>query len=253
MNRHSLVILLAISYVASNGLLADEQKSDEQPDQQYEMPEDVLNAEQIEQADQEPLELDRFLVTGLGMEFNQEVALRALRHALGGIYSERKEDMDKWRCWLSAPVGSRLTHLSCARNGDIMALKPNPQNPMGGQSYIGGYGTIMTTDRPVSQGKLRRVMAGLRGTEEFDAEFLSMVSTGTQPPRDIPENEEVEQFAGAWLAVGKLHKRGKSEDLQIEAIKEHGLSLKRYNRIAELVEMYKSVEKQVSEQVIKQR
>lgn len=211
--------------------------------------EDVLSADELEKGEQKPLELDPVTVVGGRMEFEQELALRIIRHSLDATQSQRREDRDKWVCWLRKPTGTRLNHLSCARNGDIWALRPGPGNPMGQYSLVAGYGTILTTSRPVNKSKLMKIMATLQGSEEFNSEFLSMVASGEQPPRDIPDDGEVEQFARAWIEIGKLHKRGKSEDIQIAAIEKEGLSLERYNRIAELLEIYKSVQKQISQKV----
>ncbi len=206
-------------------------------------------AEELEGAEELPLELDPITVSGMGLSFSQEVALRVVRQAYNSPRSDRREDIDKWVCWLTAPTGSHFKHLSCARNGDIWALRP-AQDGRWGQSFgKGGYGKIMQTTRYVNRWKLEQALAALPGSSDFDQEFLGMVMAGQKPPRDIPDDEELDQFANAWLAVGSLHESGQPEQEQIAAIEQQGLSLKRYNRIAELLETYQSVENQVDERI----
>ncbi len=59
------------------------------------------------------------------------------------------------------------------------------------------------------------------------------------------------KFAQAWVNVGKMQKTASTEDEQIAAIEKEGLSLDRFNRIAELTETYQSVENQVDERIKK--
>ncbi len=49
--------------------------------------------------------------------------------------------------------------------------------------------------------------------------------------------------------MGQLQRRGASEGRQIGAIEETGLTLARYNRIAELTEVYQSIENEVAERL----
>ena len=207
------------------------------------------SAEELEGAEELPLELDPITVSGQGLSFDQEVALRVVRQAYNAPRSDRREDIDKWVCWLTRPTGTHFKHLSCARNGDIWALRPAQDQRFGRAFGKGGYGKIMQTTRTVNRWKLEQALAALPGSSDFDQEFLGMVMAGQQPPRDIPDDEELDQFARAWVQVGKLHKAGKPESEQIAAIKEEGLILKRYNRIAELAETYQSVENQIDERV----
>ena len=58
--------------------------------------------------------------------------------------------------------------------------------------------------------------------------------------------EELDLFARAWQDVQALEQRGAAEQEQIAAITGAGLSLKRYNRIATLVDEYQSLENQVA-------
>lgn len=220
---------------------------DDQNDEDLPFSTDAPSAEELEGAEEMPLELDPVSVEGMGMEFKQEVALRIIRQAYRAGRSERKEDKDKWICWLDKPVGTHFKYLSCARNGDLEALRPDSMNPLGSPALKGGYGKILRTTRTVNRAKLEASLRSLPGSDEFDHEFVSMVMAGDKPPRDIPSEEELDQFASAWLEVGKLHKRRKSESVQITAIENNGLTLERFNRIAELTETYQSVENQVYE------
>jgi len=210
------------------------------------------SAEELEGAEELPLELDPITVSGQSLSFRQEVALRIVRQAYNAPRSDRQEDIDKWVCWLNRSAGTHFKRLSCARNGDIWALRPSK---IAGNFAPGfgraGYGKIMQTTGTVNRWKLEKALAALPGSSDFDREFLGLVMAGEQPPRDIPDDEELDQFANAWVRVKMLNKAGKPENEQIAAIEKEGLSLKRFNRIAELVETYQSVENQVDERIKK--
>jgi len=199
-------------------------------------------------ADEETLQLEDLEVVSEGFAFEQEFTLRLLRESLDKPRSRKQEDRDDWVCWIDEATGSHFNYLNCARNGDLWALeRPNgldaPTVPMG------GYGTILRSDRPVNRSKLKRAMASLAGPEGFDREFLALVATGERPPRDIPDEEELDAFAEAYERVGRLQSRGASEERQIEAIRETGLGLTRYNRIAELTQVYQTLENSVAERL----
>ena len=214
---------------------------------------DAPSAEELEGAEEIPLELDPVEVTGSDLSFNQEVALRIVRQAYNSPRSDRHEDRDKWVCWLEKPTGTSFNYLGCARNGDIWALRPSamPGSPASNfrPTRTAGYGTIMRSTRPVNQWKLEQALASLPGSGDFDEEFTTMVMLGERPPRDIPNNEEVDQFAKAWIATEELQKAGRPEEDQILAIKAEGLTLKRDNRIAELTEIFQSVENEVDSRI----
>ena len=110
-------------------------------------------------------------------------------------------------------------------------------------------GKILRSSHPVNTWKLKQAMASLEGNSEFDQEFIAMALTGERPPRDIPGEEELDRFARAYQAVGRLQARGVSEQRQVSAIEAQGLSLARYNRIAELTEVYQSLENAVAERL----
>ena len=196
-------------------------------------------------AEEQPLELDPIDVTGEGWSLQQETTLRMLRSALGKPKSQRQEDRDVWVCWIDEATGSNFNYLNCARNGDLWALE-RPFGLAGPTMPIGGYGTILRSERPVNKSKLNRVLANLNGSAEFDQEFLNMRLQGQEPPRDIPDTEEMDQFAEAYRSVSRLARRGASEDRQIRAIRAAGLSLDRYNRIATLTETYQSIENDIA-------
>lgn len=216
--------------------------------------EQAPGAEELEGAEELPLELDPISVEGVGLNFKQEVALRIVRQAYNAPRSDRHEDIDNWICWVDEATGSHLKYLNCARNGDLRSLRPTSAGgTLRAGIPIAGYGKIYRSTHPANRFKLEKAMAALPGSSDFDKEFLGMVMAGEQPDRDIPDEEEIDHFAHAWVQVGKLNKAGKSEEKQIAAIEKEGLTLKRYNRIAELIETYQSVENQVDERIKKLR
>jgi hypothetical protein len=196
-------------------------------------------------APESPLELDDLEVSGTSLSFRQEFTLRMLRSSLGKPRSRKQEDKDDWVCWIQKPTGSSLGYLNCARNGDLWAREPafallGPTAPMA------GYGTILRSSRPVNSAKLKQVLAQLEGPEGLDQEFVAMALQGRQPPRDIPSEQELEQFAEAYRAVTRLQARGRSESAQIRAIEDKGLSLEQYNHIAGLTETYRSIKEDIA-------
>ncbi len=201
----------------------------------------------------EPLVLDDLEIVAEGLSFEQEFTLRMLRERLDKPKSQKEEDRDEWVCWIDEATGSNFNYLNCARNGDIWALQPSSMG--GGAMAIGapmpqaGYGSIMRSSHPVNRAKLKQAMDNLNGNEEFDKEFIALALSGERPPRDIPDEEELDQFAEAYKTLGRLQRRGASEGRQIGAIEETGLTLARYNRIAELTEVYQSIENEVAERL----
>lgn len=200
-----------------------------------------------------PLELDNLEIVAEGLSFEQEFALRMLRDALEKPKSQKYEDRDKWVCWVDRATGTRLKYLNCARNGDLWALQPSSLGgggmAIGAPVPVGGYGKILRSSNPVNQYKLKQAMGNLHGDEDFDKEFIALSLSGERPPRDIPDEEELDRFAQAYGDLGRLQERGASEGRQIGAIEEAGLTLARYNRIAELTEVYQSIENQVAERL----
>ena len=90
---------------------------------------------------------------------------------------------------------------------------------------MAGYDKIMRSTRPVNRWKLEQALDALSGSSDFDRELLDRVMAGEQPARDIPNDQELDQFAKAWVHVGNLNKAHKSEALQIKAIDAEGLTL----------------------------
>lgn len=244
------VLMLAFICIA----YADEMPSEEQFEEVSGFTDEAPGAEELEGAEELPLELDAISVEGAGLSYSQEVALRIVRQAYNAPRSQRHEDIDNWICWVEKSTGTHFNYLNCARNGDLWSLAPRN---IGGKLVAGipiaGYGKIFRSTHPANRFKLEKAMAALPGSSDFDREFLGMVMVGEQPDRDIPDEEEIDQFAHAWVQVGKLNKAGKSEERQIAAIEKEGLTLKRFNRIAELIETYQSVENQVDERINKLR
>ncbi len=201
----------------------------------------------------DPFELDPIEVTLGKISFEEELTLRIVRQGFKERASNRQEDRDKVVCWLSKPTGSRLSQLDCARNGDVWASRPDNMRGVGISNrtkYSGmGYGDFMIASRPITRGKLETILAALPGSDAYDKEFIKIALAGDKPPRDIPNEKEIEQFAKAWVEVGRLNKQGKSEDIQVAAITAENLTLKRYNRIAELSETYASLKEDIASRV----
>ncbi len=211
--------------------------------------EPLLTPEEISKAEVAPLELDDIEVMGT-LSAQQEAALRIVRQALDEPFSLKRENWDKWRCWFDKPIGTRLTYLHCARNGDLNVLKPRPE--LGGELSglrIGDYGTILVSTRPMNEPKVRKMLENLVGTGDNDQVFINMVLKGDKPPRDVPTDDELDRFARAWQRVGALAEEGVSEDRQIAAIQQSGLTLERYNRLATLVEDHAYIKAKIVERL----
>ena len=204
-------------------------------------------------ADDDVLELDRISVQGERLSLKQETRLRFIRHALNEPRSSKKEDRDKLLCWLETPVGTRFQHVTCARNGDLDALRLGGKD--GGMGGSAGYGRhkFWRSLQADNEATIRNIMADLPDSGYFDQDFFSMASAGDQPPRDIPEEEELARFAIAWIEVENLTQAGKPEADVITAIKAESLTLKRYNRLVELTQGYQSIRDKVTELVIEKQ
>lgn len=237
----TLLLIIFCLAVVSGPVLAQQ---DEDGEDLYQ--DDAPVSEEILQsAEEEPLDLGSLEVTGVGLSFRQELTLRMLRSALGKSKSRKRENKDDWVCWIDRATGSSFRYLNCARNGDLWALE-RPFGITGPTIPDAGYGAILRTSRPVNEAKLKRVMAQLGGPEDFDDEFLALAAQGDDLPRDIPTDEELESFAAAYKAVGNLQKRGRNEQSQVKAIEANGLTLERYNHIADLTETYQSIENAIA-------
>jgi hypothetical protein len=107
---------------------------------------------------------------------------------------------------------------------------------------VAGYGKLMRSDHPITKAKLDSMLASLQGSDELDNEFVALALAGQETPQDIPGSEELDRFAKAYYKVEKLNAEGASEDEQEAAITAEGLTLERYNRLIELVQVYQSLE-----------
>ncbi len=198
-----------------------------------------------------PLEFGEMVVTGHQFTFEQELAFRLVRHAMDTPRSDKEEDRDVWVCWIDRATGSHFRYLSCARNGDLWALRPDRNSLTRGNAFTSanpraGYGIIMRSTRPVHKTKLKKMLATMHGNDEFDREFVSMALTGQTPPRDIPSEDELDHFALAYRAIGELTDAGADDDALEAAIKAQSLTLSRYNRIVDLISIYQSIENEVA-------
>ncbi len=214
---------------------------------------DTNIAQQIGAEENEPFELDPIAVTRGEITFAEELTLRIVRQGFKEVPSNKRKDIDKMVCWISRPVGSRLSQLDCARNGDIWASRPDNMRGIGrsnnAQYSAVGYGEFMIASHPITRGKLERILDALPGSDGFDKEFIDLAIKGAKPPRDLPNEEEIEKFTKAYVEINRLNKQGKSEDIQVAAIKAENLTLKRYNRIADLTETYASLKKDIADRV----
>jgi hypothetical protein len=207
----------------------------------------------ITASDEDVLELDRMTVTGERISIKRETRLRIVRHALNEPRSHKKEDRDKLLCWLETPVGTHFQHVTCARNGDLDALRfGGKAGQVGGAA---GYGRhkFWRSIQADNEATLRSIMADLPENDYFDQEFAAIASSGGQPPRDVPEEEELERFAKAWIQVENLTSQDKPEAEVVAAIEAEGFTLKRYNRVVELTGTYQSIRAKVTELVIEEQ
>ncbi len=200
--------------------------------------------EELAGAEEVPLEFGEMVVTGHQFTFEQELAFRLVRHAMDTPRSDKREDRDVWVCWIDRATGTRFRYLSCARNGDLWALRPDPDGSTFMPRGLAGYGTIMRSTRPVNRAKLRKMLATLEGNDELDREFVSMALAGQTPPRDIPSEDELDRFALAYRAVVEMAVA--DDDVLEGAIAAQGLALARYNRIVDLISTYQSIENEVA-------
>ena len=217
----------------------------------------ALTAEELEDANivpldaELPLELDPVSVVGMGFTLKQEAALRMVRQALARKRSGKRKDKDVLVCWFDQSVGSHRTYLFCARNGDLWALRPDSMfgSLTSAPALMPGYGKIMRSGQATNKHKFNKIMANLPGSAELDNEFVAMTLAGVSPPRDIPSDEQLDDFARAYRAVDVLHQSGAGDEEQIAAIEAEGLTLKSYNRLIDLMEHYQSLKNQVAERL----
>ena len=201
-------------------------------------------------ADDDVLELDKLTVTGEKLSIKKETRLRVVRQGFNEPRSSKKEDKDKLLCWLETPVGTHFRHVTCARNGDLDALRLGGKD--GGLGGSAGYGRhkFWRSMQADNEATIRNILSGLPGSDYFDQEFIVIASSGGQPPRDVPDEEELSRFAKAWIEVENLTKLNRPEKQVVAAIEAQGLTLKRYNRLAELTADYQSIRVKVTELVV---
>lgn len=210
------------------------------------LPDAVLDEAETDVLDvgEEPLALEEIVVTGERFSLEQETALRIVRQALNEHRSYKREDRNKWRCWYRRPAGSHFTYMECARNGDLNFLALEPSYPRLGQKGDPVYGRIYRSQRPVNKKKFEALLESLPGSADLDREFVALSLAGQQPPRDIPSDAELDDFADAYRAINE--QPDTSEAALIQLIEAEGLTLERYNRIVDLVETYQSIENEVA-------
>lgn len=217
-----------------------------------------LSRQEVENAGADVLDLGSLEVVGQGFSFEQELQLRLVRQALKSPRSEKPGDIDAWVCWYDRPTGTRRKHLYCGRNGDLWALRPSTNGPPGSGSGLTqlvngtvkyatkGYGTLWVSRFGVYQKRFEETLARLPGSDDFDREFIALASLGRRPPRDIPDADELDQFAAAYQELETLAASGAGEADQLAAIEAEGLTLLRYNQIVELISTYQSLMNEVA-------
>lgn len=212
-------------------------------------------AEDLQGAVETPMDLGRIEVLGESLSFEQELQWRLVRQALKNKRSDEREDIDDWVCWFEPELGSRIRRLKCARNGDLWALRPVDQAPgaalaAGAAGPPGsGYGTIWVAELPLRKRKLEELLAQMPGNDEFDREFIDLAAQGQRPPRDIPDEAELDRFAAAYLEVDRLLEQNADDAALQAAIEAHGLALERYNQIVDLIDTYQSLMNQVAQRI----
>ena len=204
-------------------------------------------------SDEDVLELDKMSVTGERISLQKETRLRIVRQALNEPRSTKPEDKDKMLCWLETPVGTHFQHVTCARNGDLDALRMGGKD--GGIGGDAGYGRhkFWRSLQADNRATLRSIMADLPDNDYFDKDFAIIASSGGKPPRDVPEEEELQKFAKAYIQVETLTGQGKPEPEVVAAIEAEGITLKRYNRVVELSGEYQSIKSKVTEYVMAEK
>lgn len=214
---------------------------------------DVESGEDSSVNDEDVLELDRMSVTGERISLQKETRLRIVRQGLNEPRSKKKEDKDKMLCWLETPVGTHFKHVTCARNGDLDALRTGGKDgQIGGDA---GYGRkyFWRSIQADNSATIRSIMADLPEDSYFDKDFAAIASSGGKPPRDVPEEEELHKFAKAYIQVESLTSEGKPEEEVVAAIEAEGFTLKRYNRVVELTGTYQSIRAKVTEFVVEEK
>jgi hypothetical protein len=203
--------------------------------------------------DTDVLELDRMSVSGQRISLQKETRLRIVRQGLNEERSRKPEDKDNMLCWLEAPVGTHFKHVTCARNGDLDALRTGGKGgQIGGDA---GYGRkfFWRSIQADNNATIKSIMADLPEDSYFDKDFAAIASSGGKPPRDVPQEEELHKFAKAWIKVENLTNQGKPEEDVVTAIEVEGFSLKRYNRVVELTGIYQSIRAKVTEFVMEEK
>lgn len=220
-------------------------------------------------AAEEPLDLGDIEVSGQRLDLTpeQEATLRLVRMGLSRSKSSRQEDKDEIVCWFEERTGTGFTYLACARNGDLWALSEEARGALGRMrgdnasslaAGDAGYGKIMRTQRPVNRYVIERTMDLLPGGPGFDAEFVMRAAQGRAAPRDIPSDEELVRFASAHQELERIQHRSRTptasgryarrlEQRMVTVLESHELSVDRYNRIVDLLDIYESLRRRFDE------
>ena len=186
---------------------------------------------------------DPYYVVDDRLTFEQEVYFRTLRSALrrSPTTMADPEDADAWSCWVSRGNGAlSKEYVLCGGGG---AFETSDQ-------WIAGtyweYRDYRVVSPALRRGELEGIFELLPGPESLDEEFVALAWSGGRTPRDFPEDDELARFANAYQVVSSLQTNGGSVRAQISAIESRGLTIERYNYIAELTEIYRSIESDIA-------
>ena len=203
----------------------------------------ALHAQDDDDFTNEPLDLGVMDVRVERWSYEQEMVLRMVRTAFEEPYSVKYKDRNKWRCWIEDATGSRLSRLYCARMGDISARKPGEfRTPW----RSAGYGRFLESTKTVNRGVFLELLAELSGDEQFNDEFVRLVTEGGRPPRHFPREEEIDAFLDAVALVNDAREQAE-ELVEFGEIRGSGIRLSRYNEIAQMMELFPSVKGAVLE------
>lgn len=186
----------------------------------------------------------------------QELALRFIKAGLEADRSMRYEDRNKPYCWFDKATGSHQTYLYCGLNRSLNASSRywqsylNPRTSgMPAPGTLRNRRNVVRSAIPVKRGAVEEMVARL-GPSEFNQEIVARGLRGEPLPDNVPTEAEVDRFARALARIKEL--RDEYDDAQaelIDAIRDAGLTVERYNQISDLVERYDSLREMVRQRM----
>lgn len=195
----------------------------------------------------------------------RELALRLIKSGLDAPRSTKHEHRDRMYCWFDKATGSRLTYLYCASNRALNAESRLWQGLFTDGSVAAGTlrdrRHIYRSRFPVNRGEVNEALARL-GPSDVNEEIVNQAMHGAPLPENLPDTAEFDGFVAALAQVRRIRAEtgaalaGKSPDERraivergdrsmAAAIREAGLSVRRYNQISDLVERFESLRDRV--------